>query len=218
MFLDATLMDVGSETWAAGARAQSGCETKTWNTEMQIQGIIKAGSCIQDNSHSIKFSILKGHLSKRHNRQCHKNNSYPKQNQCAQQHLEKELEVFCFLNLLNISWASIKGKSVSNWSSSLSSSSRTIFLNQVISMKSLTKIHLILFQVKIKNKARTKDFNLFFQLENHPQRPKTFPTFVISYKGLKPPLVHGEAVNKCLMLQRKYFNNTHFSPRHQMDF
>ncbi|KAF2979896.1 hypothetical protein EK904_009169, partial [Melospiza melodia maxima] len=38
-------------------------------------------------------------------------------------------------------------------------------------------------QIKIKNnKARTKDFNLFFQLENHPQRPKTFPTFVISLK------------------------------------
>lgn len=36
-------------------------------------------------------------------------------------------------------------------------------------MKDLTKIHLILLQIKINNnKARTKDFNLFFQLENHP--------------------------------------------------
>lgn len=90
MFLEAALMDVGSETWAAGARAHTGCETKTWNTEMQIQGIIKTGSCTQYSSHSSKFSILKGNLSKRNNRQCHKNNSYSKQNQCAQQHLEKE--------------------------------------------------------------------------------------------------------------------------------
>lgn len=81
---------------------------------------------------------------------------------------KRELEVSCFLNLLNISPTSLKGKSVSNWASS----------TNVISMKGLTKIHLILAQIKIKNnKARTKDFNLFFQLENHPQRPKTFPTF-----------------------------------------
>lgn len=54
MFLDAPLMDVGSETWADGG-ARSGCETKTWNSELQIQGITKTGSCTQDRSHSAQI-------------------------------------------------------------------------------------------------------------------------------------------------------------------
>lgn len=113
MFLDAALMDAGSETWADGARAQSGCETKAWNTEMQIQGIIKTGSCTPDSSHSTKSSHPKRKFEEETQEampqeflpfRCHNNINVLKST------WRKRTGSFLLLNLLNISPASAKGK------------------------------------------------------------------------------------------------------------